>query len=74
MFDLGTTGKIKVDLISLFVFRPNKIERPDGRPFYVTYYQARGEHGHGFFLCLGFLEQLSYGDAIAIFAMAIGVL
>lgn len=24
-----------MDLISLFVFRPNKIERPDGRPFYA---------------------------------------
>jgi len=35
LFDLGPTGGIKVDLISLFVFRPNKIERPDGRPFYA---------------------------------------
>lgn len=35
MLDVDPTGGIKVDLISLFVFRPNKIERPDGRPFYA---------------------------------------
>lgn len=34
-FELDPTGGIKMDLISLFVFRPNKIERPDGRPFYA---------------------------------------
>lgn len=33
--ELDPTGGIEMDLISLFVFRPNKIERPDGRPFYA---------------------------------------
>lgn len=32
---MDPTGGVKMDLLNLFVFRPNKIERPDGRPFYA---------------------------------------